>query len=242
MSTERTHITVSGIHVEIHRKAIKNLHVGVYPPEGKVRVAAPLHLDDEAVRLAVVSRLGWVRRQQKNFGDQQRQSAREMVTGESHFFEGSRYRLDVIENPGNPKVLVRDNNTLELHVRPGTDRSGRQKVLDRWYRHQLKARIPGLLDRWQPIAGVNVTDCRVKRMKTRWGSCSIEAKRIWLNLELIKKPTTCLEYILVHEMIHLMERHHTARFRDLMDQFMPDWRVRRDELNKSPLAHEDWVY
>ena len=242
MSIERSHIDVSGIPVEIHRKGIKNLHVGVYPPHGKVRVAAPLHLDDQAVRLAIVSRLGWIRRQQKDFARQERQSAREMVTGESHYFEGHRYRLNVVQQSGNPQVRLANNGIMELRVPPGTDRTARQGILERWYRRQLKSLIPDLLARWQPIVGVDVADCRVKRMKTRWGSCNIEARRVWLNLELIKKPRACLEYILVHEMVHLLERRHTERFRELMDQLMPDWRTRRAELNQAPLAHEDWDY
>ena len=242
MSTEYSRINVSGIPVEIHRKGIKNLHVGVYPPNGKVRVAAPPHLDDEAVRLAIVSRLSWIQRQRQSFARQERQTAREMVTGESHYYEGRRYRLNVVEQSGNPRVRLANNSTLELKVPPGTDRDGRIKVLDRWYRRQLKVRIPDLLTCWERVIGVDVADCRVKRMKTRWGSCSIEARRIWLNLELAKKDPACLEYILVHEMVHLIERHHSDRFRSLLDRFLPDWRLRRDELNKAPLAHEDWDY
>lgn len=242
MTTEHSHIDVSGILVEIHRKVIKNLHVGVYPPHGRVRVAAPLHLDDEAVRLAIVSRISWIRRQRESFARQSRQSAREMVTGESHYFEGKRYRLNVLERPGNSNVRVANNSILELQVPPCMDRNARQQVLERWYRRQLKARIPELLTHWESVVGVQVADCRVKRMKTRWGSCNIEARRVWLNLELAKKPPNCLEYILVHEMVHLLERHHTDRFRRLMDQFLPDWRVRRDELNKAPLAQEHWEY
>lgn len=242
VTIERSHIEVSGIPVEIRRKAIKNLHVGVYPPDGKVRVAVPLHLDDEAVRLAIVSRLGWIRRQQQGFARQERQSCREMVTGESHYFMGKRYRLDVVEQPGKPRVRVVNNSTLELRVPPSTDREGRQQIFERWYRRQLKARIPELLSHWEGVVGVDVADCRVKKMKTKWGSCNIQARRIWLNLELVKKPYRCIEYILVHEMVHLLERHHTDRFRGLMDQYMPDWRLRRAELNESPLAHENWSY
>jgi len=242
MTTERSHIEVSGIPVEIRRKPVKNLHVGVYPPNGKVRVAAPPHLDDESVRLAIVSRLTWIRRQRQGFARQQRQSRREMVTGESHYFEGGRYRLNVVERRGNPRVRVVNNGTLELQVRPGTDRAARQQTLDRWYRRELKTRIPELLAAWEPVVGVEVADCRIKRMKTRWGSCNIEARRVWLNLELAKKSPRCQEYILVHEMVHLLERHHTDRFRALMDQHIPDWRLRKDELNETPLAHEEWDY
>lgn len=242
MTTEHSHIKVSGIPVEIHRKGIKNLHVGVYPPHGKVRVAAPLHLDDEAVRLAIVSRLSWIRRQRQGFARQERQSAREMVTGESHYFEGRRYRLNVVEQKGNPQVRIASNSIMDLWVPPGSDCTARHGILERWYRRQLKSLIPDLLARWEPIVGVDVADRRVKRMKTRWGSCNIEARRIWLNLELIKKPRACLEYILVHEMVHLLERRHTERFREMMDHLMPDWKTRRAELNKAPLAREDWEY
>lgn len=242
MTTEYSHIDVSGIAVEIRRKAIKNLHVGVYPPDGKVRVAVPQHLDDEAVRLAIVSRLSWIRRQRQGFARQARQSAREMITGESHYFWGRRYRLNVVERPGKSHVRVVNNSALELQVRPDTERAMLQQALDGWYRHQIKARIPELLAVWEPVLGVDVADCRIRRMKTRWGSCNIEARRIWLNLELAKKSPRCLEYIVVHEMVHLLERQHTDRFRTLMDQCMPDWRLRKDELNEAPLAHEAWAY
>lgn len=242
MSTEYSRIDVSGIPVEIHRKGIKNLHVGVYPPNGKVRVAAPRHVDDEAVRLAIVSRLSWIQRQRQGFARQERQTPREMVTGESHYYEGRRYRLNVVECSGSPHVRLAGNSTLELKVRPGTDRVGRLDLLDRWYRRQLKTRISDLRPYWENVVGVEVADCRVKRMKTRWGSCSIQARRVWLNLELAKKDRACLEYILVHEIVHLLERHHSDRFRSLMDRFLPDWRLRKAELNKAPLAHENWDY
>lgn len=242
MSTERLQIEVGGIPVEIHRKGIRNLHVGVYPPDGRVRVAAPRRMDNEAVRLAIVSRLGWIRRQQREFGRQMRESAREMITGESHYYRGRRYRLDVVETSGREGVRLVGNSRIEMCVRPGTDLVHRQRLLERWYRARLRELIPALLGWWEPIIGKVVSECRIKRMKTRWGSCNIEARRIWLNLELIRKPPGCLEYILVHEMTHLLERHHNDRFRQLMDAFLPDWRLRRDELNRAPLAHEDWRY
>ena len=242
MATRRHRIDVRGIPVEIVRKDIKNLHLGVYPPKGRVRVAAPLQLDDEAVRLAVISRLGWIRRQRDGFEEQDRQSERDMVTGESHYFLGRRYRLDVVEHEGRAAVKLRNNHVMELQVCREADRDRREAVLQRWYRRWLRAQIPPLADKWEPKTGVRVAEWRIKKMKTRWGSCSIGARRIWLNLELAKKPPSCLEYILVHEMIHLVERHHTDRFRELMDQLMPQWRLHRDELNRAPLAHEDWQY
>lgn len=242
MATRRHQIDVRGIPVEIVRKDIKNLHLGVYPPKGRVRVAAPLRLDDEAVRLAVISRLRWIRRQQNGFEEQDRQSEREMVTGESHYFLGRRYRLDVLASDGPAGVRLRSNRIMELRARPETGRDKREELLHRWYRGWLRRQIPQLIEKWAPRAGVSLAEWRIKKMKTRWGSCSIEARRVWLNLELAKKPPSCLEYILVHEMVHLLERHHTDRFRELMDQLMPQWRLYRDELNRAPLAHEDWQY
>lgn len=242
MITKRHHIDVRGTPVEIVRKDIKNLHVGVYPPNGRVRVAAPFRLDDGAVRLAVISRLGWIQRQRAEFAQQDRQSQRELVTGESHYFQGRRYRLDVKEQEGSSFVRLPNNTTMELHVPRGTDRKAREFVLQRWYRTRLREQIPTLLAKWQRTVGVTVSDVRIKKMKTRWGTCRAEARRIWINLELAKKPASCLEYILVHEMVHLLERHHNERFRALMDGAMPQWRLCREQLNRAPLAHEEWKY
>ena len=236
------YIEVGGTPVEVIRKDIKNLHVGVYPPGGRVRVAAPLRLDDDALRMAVTSRLGWIRRKQAEFERQDRQSKRDLVTGESHYFEGRRYRLDVIEDEGRPSVRLVNNTRMELRVRPSADRGARETVLDQWYRRQLRDKLPALLEKWEPKVGVRVTEVRIRRMKTRWGTCNRDAYRIWLNLELVKKLTSCLEYIVVHEMIHLIEGSHSERFRNLTDRLMPQWRTYRDQLNRAPLAHTDWSY
>jgi predicted metal-dependent hydrolase len=241
MNTEKHQITVSGLSVEVVRKAIKNLHLGVYPPHGRVRVAAPLAVSDDAVRLAVIGKLAWIKRQQAKFEAQPRQSRREMVRGESHYFLGQRYRLRVIEHHGAGKVLLR-NASIDLYVRPETSVDQREQVVHRWYRSQLKALIPSLLEKWQLVQGVQVADWGIKKMKTKWGACTIDARRIWINLELAKKPVQCLEYILAHELVHLLERHHNDRFQKLMDQFMPQWRLHREELNRGPLGYEDWDY
>ena len=242
MTTKGTQIEVSGIPVEVVRKDIKNLHLAVYPPHGRVRIAVPTRVNNEAVRLAVISRLGWIRKRQEALQRQARQSRREMVTGESHFVQGRRYRLDVIEYDGPPSVVIRNSKTLELRVGPSTDTLKRSEALQVWYRRLLREQIPDLLAKWEPVVGVEVAFCRIKTMKTKWGSCNADARRIWLNLELSKKPHMCLEYILVHEMVHLLERHHNDRFRELMDRFMPQWRLHREELNRAPLAHEEWRY
>ena len=224
------------------RKPIKNLHLSVLPPEGRVRVSVPRRIDDEAVRLAVVSKLRWIRRHQKTFADQPRQSRREMTSGESHYFLGRRYRLRVLEHDS-PPLVNRDGNTeLTMRVRPGTGHDKREQMLNEWYRRHMKALVPDLIVKWQPIIGVWVADWGIKKMKTKWGSCNVREHRVWLNLELAKKPPRCLEYVLVHEMVHLLERRHNERFKTLMDRFMPQWRLYRDELNRAPLAHEEWAY
>jgi len=235
-------ITVSGLTVDVVRKNIKHLHLAVYPPEGRVRVAVPLIVDDDAVRLAVITRLGWIRRQQAKFLEQERQTAREYVSGESHYFQGRRYLLRVIYENAPARIAVRGSTRLEMRVRPESDTLQRKRIMMSWYRSHLRQIVPSLIDHWQTVLGVQCADWGIKHMKTKWGTCNIEARRIWLNLELAKKSVRCLEYIVVHELVHLHERHHNTRFTQLMDQALPNWRYLRDELNREPLAHEDWTY
>ncbi len=242
LSTLPCFLTIAGIKVEVVRKDIKNLHLGVYPPNGRVRVAAPLVVSDEAVRLAIIDKLGWIKRQRAKFAEQPRQSQREMVNGESHYFLGKRYRLRVHEQDAPARVAIRGIASLDLFVRPGSSAEQREAVLLRWHREQLKALIPPLLEKWQPLLGVQVADWGIKKMKTKWGSCNIAARRIWLNLELAKKPIQCLEYIVVHELVHLLERHHNERFSALLDIHLPQWRQHREMLSLAPLGHEDWRY
>ncbi len=235
-------LIVGGISVEVVRKDIKNLHLGVYPPNGRVRVAVPLVVSDEAVRLAVIDKLGWIKRQRTQFENQPRQSRRELVNGESHYYLGKRYRLYVHEQNAPARVAVRGISSLDLFIRPGSTHEQKEAMLSRWYREQLKLLIPPLLDNWQQKIGVQVANWGVKKMKTKWGSCNTDARRIWINLELVKKPVQCLEYIIVHELIHLVVRHHNDQFTELMDSAMPQWRQYRDMLNRAPLGHEDWNY
>jgi hypothetical protein len=242
MIIEGRQISIRGLPVDVVRKSIKNLHLGVYPPHGRVRVAAPLAVSDEAVRLAVIGKLGWIKRQRARFEDQPRQSKREMVSGESHYFLGQRYRLNVELQNGAGRVAIRNKRTLDLFVREGSDTAQRERVLLAWYRRQLKALIPPLIAQWEAAMDVKVAEWGVKQMKTKWGACNVEARRIWLNLELAKKPVQCLVYIIVHEMAHLLERHHNDRFTKLMDSFLPQWRLQRAELNRAPLGHATWKY
>lgn len=205
-------------------------------------MAAPLRVSDEAVRLAVVSRLGWIKRQKSKFTSQARQSEREYVSGESHYFQGQRYRLKAIYQSGASQVVIRNKSTIDLYVRVGSDREQRERVMLAWYRQHLKEQIPALIEKWEPVLGVRVADWRVKQMKTKWGTCNIKAGRIWLNLELAKKSAQCLEYIVVHEIVHLLERQHNDRFAELMSKSMPQWKLYREELNRSALGHEEWSY
>ena len=242
MSTEKHQITVNDLVVDVVRKDIKHLHLAVYPPAGRVRVAAPLRVNDEAVRLFTIARLGWIKRQQARFAAQERQSAREYVSGESHYYQGHRYLLNVTYCDGTPTIVIRNNTILDLFARPGSDTAQREHILTTWYRRRLKEEIAPLITKWQTIIGVQVSAWGVKQMKTKWGTCNIAARRIWLNLELIKKPVHCLEYIIVHELVHLIERHHNERFVAYMNRFMPLWQYYREELNREPLGHETWEY
>ncbi len=233
---------IGEMELKVNRKPIKNLHISVLPPDGLVRVSAPSHLTDTAIRMAVISRIPWIRRQQKDFSDQPRMSAREMVSGETHYVWGRRYRLEIIERQGKHVVKQKGVSKLQLYINPGTTIENRTMLLNEWLRKQLKERIPGMLEYWQTKMDVCPNHWGVKKMKTKWGSCNTASKRIWLNLELAKKPPECLEYILVHELIHLLERHHNERFKSLIDGYLPNWRQCRDTLNSMPLAHESWSY
>jgi predicted metal-dependent hydrolase len=242
VSTNESTITVNELPVKVIRKKIKNLHLAVYPPDGWVRIAVPEIIDDEAVRLAIISKFGWIKRQIKSFEDQPRQSARELITGESHYYLGRRYLLDIAETEERPFIEIRNKKTLVLNINRETELEDREKLLTDWYRKEMKRILPGIIRKWEIKSGLQVTSFGIKRMKTKWGSCTPCHKRIWLNLELIKKPINCLEYIVVHEMVHFLERTHNDNFIAHMDRIMPQWRTFRDDLNRSPLAHENWEY
>lgn len=228
-------IIVDDIDVLIVRKKIKNMHLRVYSPEGHVRVAAPMHVSDEMVRRTVVDRIIWIRKQQRRLASLPEPMPCEMVSGECHYYLGEACRLEVVERQGKHEV-VRENRDLRLYVRADTELAKRVSVLDAWYRAQIKALLPELIRKWEPVMGVEVHEWGIKKMKTRWGTCNISAGRIWLNLELVKRPIECLEYVLVHEMVHLLERYHNRNFRAYMDQFLPGWRVQEEILKSEPLA------
>jgi predicted metal-dependent hydrolase len=236
------HITVAGIDIDVVRKKIKNIHLAVYPPKGRVRIAAPIDTSDDAIRLFTLTKLGWIKRHQLKFHQQERTTQRTYKQRESHYFLGKRYLLNIIDASGPAKIVIKNIRTLELHIEPNAPTEKKHHALTKWYRQQIKRLIPSLVIKWESILQVKVNDIRIKQMKTKWGACNIEAKRIWLNLELAKKPEQCIEYILVHEMVHLLERHHNDRFLLLMNRYLPNWEKLRKELNQLPVSHADWLY
>lgn len=229
-----TRLQVGEVRIAVRREDIRNLHLSVYPPDGKVRIAAPAWMDAEAIRLFSIGKLGWIRRQQKKLREQPRETLRQYVQRESHYVWGRRYLLHVVERDAAPAVELQ-HRRLALGVRPGTTRAQREAMVSAWYRAQIRAAVPELLTRWQPLVRRAPNAVYVQRMKTRWGGCNVGTCNIRLNTELAKKPPECLEYVLLHELVHLREPTHSARFIALMDRLMPRWRDRRAMLNRLPL-------
>src|SRR5579863_3155173 len=232
-------IQLGDVAVDVVKKDIKNVHLSVYPPAGKVRVSAPLRMDLDTIRLFTISKLGWIRQQQKKITNQERETPREYLDRESHYLWGKRYLLKLVEREATPQVELK-HHRIVVHVRPGTSEQAKEAILNNWYRTQLKQAVPPLIAKWEPLMHVSVRRFFVQRMKTKWGSCSRNAASIRLNTDLAKKPRECLEYIVVHEMAHLLEPTHNNRFTDLMDHFMPGWRHYRDVLNRLPIRHDTW--
>jgi predicted metal-dependent hydrolase len=234
-------IHLGNITVEVVKKEIRNVHLSVYPPSGQVRISAPRGMSLEAIRLFAISKLAWIRQQQKKISEQEREPPREYLDRESHYVWGKRYLLKLVEKDAPPAVELKHSHIL-LQTRPGTTVEKKQAILDQWYRAELKQAVPPLIAKWQPLMGVKVERFFVQRMKTRWGSCNPASAHIRLNTDLARKPRECLEYLTVHEMVHLLEPTHNARFLALMDQFMPNWRWCRQILNRLPLRHENWQF
>jgi len=234
-------IHLGDIIVEVTQKDIKNVHLSVYPPYGKVKIAAPERMELETIRIYAISKLSWIKKQQAKIVAQKREAPREYITNESHYFQGKRYLLKVITHKAAPFVKQKHNH-LELYIRPETTTEKRKEILEEWYRSQLKTTVASYINKWEKIMNSAVAEVGIKKMKTKWGTCNIEAKRIWINLELAKKPKECLEYIVVHEMVHFFERNHNSRFVALMDNYLPNWRELKIELNRLPVSHIDWEY
>lgn len=234
-------IDIGGIPVDVIFKNIKNIHLSVHPPTGRVRIAAPEHMNLDTVRVYAISKIDWIKKHQRKFHEQERETRREYLDRESHYVWGKRYLLKINEENRVPAVELR-HNQMVLTVRPRSGSEKREAIVTAWYRDLVREAVSSLIAKWEPVLGVTVNQIIVRHMKTRWGSCTSSSGTIRLNTELAKKPRECLEYVLVHEMIHLLEPSHNATFVSLMDSFMPHWRQLRDELNRAPLGHVEWDY
>jgi hypothetical protein len=235
-------MTINNIEIEVIHKDIKNIHLSIHPPKGRVRIATPLKMSDEAIRLFAISKLAWIKKNQKHFDDQKRQSPREFLSGESHYFLGHRYLLKVIETKGIQRVEIKNKKVIHLYMRSNHSVRSREKVMSTWYRQELKIIVPELISKWEPLLNVNVKDWGVKLMKTKWGTCNHLEQRIWINLELTKKNIRCIEYIVVHEMIHLIEKDHNENYKKILDEHIPRWKSVRRELNEIIFESKHWDY
>lgn len=236
-----TQINLGEITVDVVLKDIKNIHLSVYPPTGRVRISAPLRMDIDTIRVFAVTKLRWIKSQQHKLQEQERETPREYLERESHYVWGKRYLLKIDEQDAAPEVELKHNKMI-LRIRPASNQERKHEILEAWYREQLRATLPPLIEKWESLMGVKVERCFVQKMRTKWGSCSYDSKNIRFNTDLAKKPPECLEYIVVHELAHLLEPTHNHRFVALMDQFMPKWQFYKDQLNKLPVRHVDWDY
>ncbi|RAW01558.1 M48 family metallopeptidase [Pseudochryseolinea flava] len=235
------YVQLGDITIEVELKDIKNIHLSVYPPNGKVRIAAPERMSLDTIRIYAISKLSWIKKQQTKLRGAERETRRDYVTKENQYLLGKRYLLTVIEENSKPRVYLKHNRVV-LQVRPKTTRAKRKELIETWYREQLKGLIPKLISQYEKIMNIIVVEFAIRKMKTKWGTCNRGAGRIWFNLELAKKPIECIEYIVVHEMVHFLERAHNARFIAYMDKYLPDWKSRKQLLNRLPVSHVDWDY
>lgn len=241
MNTKQNTIELGDICINVIHKNIKNVHLSVHPPQGRVTIATPLAMDLDTIRLFSIAKLGWIRKQQSKLRNQKRETAREYINRESHYYLGQRYLLKVIEHDAAPRVVLK-HGTIELYVRPGAKKKQKKEMLQAWYRQQLKDVVLKHVVKLEKRLNVKVAYVSVRTMKTKWGTCNAKTKRIWLNTELAKKSIENIEYVLVHEMVHLLERNHNNNFIDYLDKFLPKWKHLREELNRSALGHVEWSY
>ena len=234
-----TQLNLGEIAVDVVFKDIKHVHLTVHPPAGRVRISAPRRMGLDPIRVFVISKLDWIKKQQTKLREQERETPREYLDSESHYAWGKRYLLKIIECEEAPSIELKHDQML-LRLRPGANNKKAQAVVEEWYREQIKEAVPPLITKWESVMGVKVARFFVRQMKTRWGSCTPRRRSIRINTNLAKKPPELLEYIVVHEMAHLIVRHHNGRFTSIMDRLLPHWRLHRRELNSAPFGHETW--
>ena len=227
----KSEIIIANIVVVVVKKDIKNLHLNVLPPDGRVRVSVPIRMDDDSVRLFIISKLQWIQKHVNKFREQPIDVPRRYITGESHYYKGEKYLLNIIEYDGKPHIAINNKKYIDFYVKQSAGLEQKKKIFSHWQREELIKELSIFFIKWQKIMGVTANECRIKQMKTKWGTCNIRARRIWINLELIKKPVYCLEYIVIHELAHLIEKNHNKKFVAIMDKFSPQWRSYKKELN-----------
>lgn len=240
MNTNQSMLQVGGIEAVVLYKPVKNLHLNVLPPVGKVRVTAPQNMNDDAIRTFLATRISWIKKQQAKFKQQERQTPREYVSGETHYFFGKKYRLEVVHAETKESVQIKGKNKIILTVKPKSNVLKRERLMQDWYRDELRTFLNQAVEQWEKKIGVKTKQWGIRRMKTRWGTCNHKAKRIWFNLELVKKPVSCIEYVITHELIHLIEEKHGDKFVALMNKYKPKWQDEKEELNRLILSHEEW--
>lgn len=230
---QTTHLTIGSVNVEVKFKPIKNLHLSVHPPYGKVTVSSPEFFDLEKVRVYLLTKLGWIKRERTKIANQEREGEKLMVTRESHQFLGKRYLLEVKAATTN-KIFLK-HNSIALYSKESASVEAKKKVLYNWYRKELRTQIAIIISKYALIMNLPIPEFGIRIMKTKWGSCTTESEKLWFNIELAKKPIECIEYIVVHEMVHLMERNHNKNFIILMDRYLPNWRIQKSILNELPI-------
>jgi len=235
-------LDIANLKVEVKKRNVKSLRIGVFPPTGRVRVTAPLSYENHLIESVVIKKLNWIKRQQGQLLSQERQTEREAVSGESYFFKGKKYKLAVIHGGARGRLILKNSSKMELSISNSASKDTRLNVINSFYRKSLQEELDVLLPKVEERLGVKVKNCSIRKMKNRWGSCDPKNKRITINIELIKKNPACLNYILIHELVHILEDNHGEEFIKLMDQFLPNWRYARDLLNTAPLAHANWDY
>lgn len=224
-------LKLDGVVIDVVFKKVRTMCLSVHPPDGQVRLSAPHRMDPDVVKAFAVSKLPWIKKHRERLMEQARLAPRAFVDGEHHSLFGRQYALRVMENRKAGAVRL-NGSTIEMHTRKNTSVAGRQRIMSEWYRRELKKIIPGLIQKWETRIGVSASGFGIKSMKTRWGSCNRRTGMIWLNLELARRPVIYLEYVIVHELVHLLERHHNDTFKKYMDEFMPEWRRYRREMNR----------
>lgn len=242
MNSQDEELDISTLKVEVRKRDVKSLRIGVFPPTGRVRVTAPLNYDKTLIESVVLKKMSWIRRQQESLKRQERQSPREAVSGESYFYKGKKYKLYVVDGSSRGVLTIKNSSRMELSITESASETTRLNVINNFYKKALEEELIQIVPLLSKKIGVKVEQVSIRKMKNWWGSCDKKNQKITLNIELIKKNPACLNYIVVHELIHLIEPNHNQRFKELMDEHLPNWRYFRDLLNSAPLAYAHWDY